>query len=128
MNKIMFNNEWFWVDEHQNRWNCKNNTLEIAQKKSKTLNSCFNTVDCAECFNCSNCYKCFNCCHCLSCGSCLECIECLHCRECKSCHTCNGCYNCTSLSKKLWLNSKQSEKPLEYKQISLFEIMKSIMA
>ena len=52
----------FWVDENENRWDCKKYSLDKAIELSKSLIKCYN---CNNCENCQYCHSCFDCISCL---------------------------------------------------------------
>lgn len=105
----------YWVDYHQNKWNCELCTKEEALKCSKTLQNCTGCIDCSFCSNCHSCKDCRLCdycvdsnscrnsdslCDCECCSYCFRCRKCIDCswsvslKDCKRCYYCGDCYGC----------------------------------
>ena len=63
----------FYVDENNNKWNAKSYTKEQAETCSKSLINCINCINCSDCRYCSDCINCSDCSNCINCSDCRYC-------------------------------------------------------
>ena len=85
----------FWIDENNNKWECKFYTETNATQLSKTLANCSDCINCSYCSNMTNCNKCSYCCDCSCCTNCSYCRNCSHCMSCSCCSDCIECKKCS---------------------------------
>jgi hypothetical protein len=88
----------YWVDENNNKWNKSIYSKEIAKENSSSLTNCSYCYDCSDCSNCSGCSDCSNCSYCYDCSNCSHCSYCSHCSDCSNCSHCSYCSNCSGCS------------------------------
>ena len=81
----------YWIDENNNKWDCKDTDEELAIIYSRFMCNCDN---CTNCYNCSNCHSCMACHDCYDCDNCFECNSC---GKCDNCTNCNHLYACNDL-------------------------------
>ena len=104
--KLMHENEKYYIDGNGNAWSKDKCLLTDAMVSSRTLDGCENCIDCDHCENCidcdhcedcMDCVRCFNCEHlrdCEDCNLCTDSQDCLKCCECESCTDCRNCNKC----------------------------------
>ena len=94
-------NNKYWVDENNNKWDKSRYTKERAIVCSKALVNCYDCSDCRDCNSCNNChhcsgcYDCYNCRYCHYCSNCSDCHSCHHCSGCSHCRDCSDCCSCS---------------------------------
>ena len=90
----MKNENNYWTDSNNNKWDCDLYTEEQAEKNSETLINCYNCTDCSYCSYCTYCRDCSYCRSCSSCRDCSSCRSCSYCSSCSSCRDCSYCSDC----------------------------------
>ena len=101
----------FWVDEHNNKWNCATTTREQAIRNSENL------IHCTDCTNCISCADCTGCRYCIECSCCRNCVGCTCCSYCISCKYSTNCTNCTDCKycKECVYCTDYTETPMQYR-------------
>jgi len=75
----MKNENGYWIDENNNKWNKNIYSEEAAKKWSKTLINCYYCTNCTNCTNCTYCRYCRDCTDCTDCTNCTNCTNCTYC-------------------------------------------------
>lgn len=135
MDKVMFENEEYFIDERNNKWACSDYTLSEAIENSITLVNSYNNINSKNLINCKDCRDCEACIDCIKCDTCkclITAYECMGCNDSMdiylstyiskalSCFDCVDCHNVSFLVNERGLDnssggSENFSKFLEFK-------------
>jgi len=92
--KLMHENEKYYIDGNGNAWSKDKCLLTDAMVSSRTLDGCEDCIDCSQCEDCMDCVRCANCEHLRDCEDCNLCTDSQDCQKCRECESCNDCHDC----------------------------------